>query len=73
MTTAKPPSSRVPLTASAASVPAAMPGMAAAVNEPAWRQHTRPARAWLRPPAIAPAATMSSDAVVASGTGWSRT
>ena len=73
ITSAKPASSSVPLTASAASVPSAMPGTAAAVNEPAWRQQTRPARAWLSPPATAPAATTTSDAVVASGTVWSRT
>ena len=41
------------------------------MNEPAWRQHTRPARAWLSAPATAPAATTSSDAVVAWGAAWS--
>ena len=49
ITSAKAASSSAPLTASAASVPSAMPGMAAAVNEPAWRQQTRPARAWPEP------------------------
>ncbi len=72
ITTANATSSSRPLTASPASVPAATPGMAAAVNEPAWRQQTRPARAWLSPPATAPAATTSSEAVVACGTVWSR-
>ena len=39
-----------PLTAFPSAVPAITPGSAAAVNATAWRQQTRPSRAWLRPP-----------------------
>lgn len=73
ITSANAASSSRPPTCSATSVPAAMPGIAAAVNEPAWRQQTRPARACATLPAIAPAATTSSDVVVASGTVWPMT
>lgn len=57
--------STLPLTVSPSAVPAITPGSAAVVNAAAWPQHTRPSRAWLRPPVSAPAVTTTSDAVVA--------
>ena len=73
MMTANAAISARPLTACPSAVPAITPGSAAAMNAIAWRQQTRPWRAWMRPPMTAPAVTTTSEAVVAWWTLWPRT
>jgi hypothetical protein len=65
MIAAKEAITAVPLEACPSAVPAITPGTVPAMNATAWRQHTRPSRAWLMPPTIAPTDTITSDPVVA--------